>query len=336
MSTTISIMVTFYNQKGYIAQCLESILSQNVDFDYEILCGDDGSNDGTYEELLKWQSLYPSNIFVYQMERDSKLKYDPIIRVSANRINLLKHATGKYVTFLDGDDYYTNNQKLSKQVAVLDKYPGCVGCGHPIKRVWENKEYSEDVVGTCGSKGVIIPRRVYWKYIWLHADTLLFRNVLKDSIDDLNTSFFDDNIITCYFLKYGDILYLPDPMGVYRQIGNSSWNNRDELKKAVVNIHVFFSACEILENFKFESFIKTYPAWKIIYKHRNNPELKESGLSEFMDIRFINETLEYRTMNGFKKIIYYVKYFIPMHLDAFIFIIRKFRFFQYKRIKGLV
>lgn len=333
MAIKVSIMITFYNQKKYIKQCLESILSQKVDFEYEILCGDDGSNDGTYDELKKWQSKYNDKISLFQMERDENVKYEPIVRVSANRINLLKHSKGEYVTFLDGDDYYDDIRKLSRQIMVLDKIPECVGCGHPIKRIWENNEIAEDIVGSCGTRAVIIPRNIYWKYTWLHADTLIFRNMIKDSIDDLNTEFFDDNIITCYFLKYGDIAYLPTPMCVYRQIGNSSWNDRSDLRKAIVNIQVYHAACRILKSLKYESFIKTYPAWKTLFNHRNDSELKKAGLNGFASIRFINETLKYRDMNYIGKVFYNIKYFIPMHLEIFIFLIRKFRFIHYKRIR---
>lgn len=61
---TVTIMVTFYNQKKYIGECLESILNQKTNFYFEILCGDDGSADGTYEELLFWERHYPMAFYI--------------------------------------------------------------------------------------------------------------------------------------------------------------------------------------------------------------------------------------------------------------------------------
>ena len=64
----ISVLITFFNQKEYINDCLTSVLSQKTGFSFEILCGDDNSNDGTYEELLRWEQEYPDVIRVYRTD----------------------------------------------------------------------------------------------------------------------------------------------------------------------------------------------------------------------------------------------------------------------------
>ena len=53
----LSICIIFHNQKEYIARCLSSVLSQQMDFEYEILLGDDNSTDGTWEELQKTDNI---------------------------------------------------------------------------------------------------------------------------------------------------------------------------------------------------------------------------------------------------------------------------------------
>lgn len=55
----VSVLVLTYKQAKYISKCLDSILSQKVDFRYEIVVGEDCSNDGTKEMLLEYQKLYP-------------------------------------------------------------------------------------------------------------------------------------------------------------------------------------------------------------------------------------------------------------------------------------
>jgi glycosyltransferase involved in cell wall biosynthesis len=53
----LSVLVPTYNQQEYIAQCLESVVTQKTDFDYEILIGDDASIDGTSEICKKYCPL---------------------------------------------------------------------------------------------------------------------------------------------------------------------------------------------------------------------------------------------------------------------------------------
>lgn len=329
----VTVMITFYNQKDYIKECLTSVLEQKTNFEFEILCGDDGSTDGTYEDLLQWQSDNKNLLFVYQMPRDNEVCYEPIARVSNNRINLLKRARGKYITFLDGDDYYCDVMKLQRQVDILENNPNCIGCGHPIKMIWEN-ETSRDpkIVGAITKNPVIIKKEIYWKYLWLHADTLLFRNIWTNGVDNIEQDFFDDNIITCYHLKYGDIIFLPNIMAVYRQIGESSWNKRTDLQKAYVNMKVYKVAVEVLENMRYESFIKCYNAWKEIYNNRNTNIVIDAGMSCIRDIKFVAETIDYTNKNFAQKLKYEIKYGLLLHLGLYIKITRKLRFLTYKKV----
>lgn len=329
----VTVMVTFYNQKKYIKECLESILSQNVEFEYEILCGDDGSSDGTYEELLKWKKHYPNKISVYRMYRELGVKYEPIVRVSNNRVFLLSKANGKYITFLDGDDYYLDKDKLNKQVNLLEDNPTCVGCGHPIDVIWEDEPNKKGKqLGKVSNKPIIIGKKVYWKYIWFHADTFLFRNIFMNEIELIDSDFFDDNIITCYHLQYGDIIYLPDSMVAYRQIGESSWNSRTDLQRAFVNMHVYDVSVKILENMRWECFIKCYSAWKELYKNRKHDIKLDSYIGNICDISFVRDTLKYNNENFVFKVKYEIKYSVLMHIEIFIKIFRKFRFLLYKKV----
>lgn len=88
----ISVIVAFYNVKQYVSYCLDSLLGQSYD-DFEIVCIDDGSTDGT-SELLDAYSDDPK-VSVYHV-RNSGLSSARNIGVSV--------AKGQYVSFVDGDD----------------------------------------------------------------------------------------------------------------------------------------------------------------------------------------------------------------------------------------
>lgn len=111
-SPIVSIGVLVYNQKEYISLAIESILNQEVNFDYEIVIADDCSNDGTRDILINYQQKYPKIIKLILQEKNIGL---------AENSKILKRACkGRYRATLEGDDYWINNQRLQQQVDFLE------------------------------------------------------------------------------------------------------------------------------------------------------------------------------------------------------------------------
>ena len=117
-SPKVSVLISFYNLAPYVDQTMESVLAQKTDFPVEILCADDGSDDGTVEKLHNWCSRCPDTIRMFIMERKPGLKVDNrgrIQRLNAIRSRLLEEARGEYICYLDGDDFYTEfEQRMQK------------------------------------------------------------------------------------------------------------------------------------------------------------------------------------------------------------------------------
>ena len=93
MKPAISVIVPFYNIEQYVSYCLDSILAQTFR-DFELICINDGSKDGT-RELLDAYAEKDSRIKVIHQENQGQ---------SVARNNALKRAVGKYIAFIDGDD----------------------------------------------------------------------------------------------------------------------------------------------------------------------------------------------------------------------------------------
>jgi glycosyltransferase involved in cell wall biosynthesis len=122
----ISIVSVTYNQKAFIADCIESVLMQQTDFAWEMVIGDDGSTDGTSEICEQYAAAHPGKIRYYKRSRENR----PVFAagIYPNRYNLIetmKAATGKYIAWLDGDDYYTDPQQLQKVNNFLTDHPQC-------------------------------------------------------------------------------------------------------------------------------------------------------------------------------------------------------------------
>ncbi len=112
----ISVCVITYNHEKYIRQCLQSIVDQETDFDFEIIVGDDFSTDDTRLIVKGFANQYPDKIF--------PLFYDHKVGGTQNYVAVHNFAKGSYVAHIDGDDLAMPG-KLQTQVDYLDKNPEC-------------------------------------------------------------------------------------------------------------------------------------------------------------------------------------------------------------------
>lgn len=95
MRAEISIIIPVYNVENYLRQCLDSILNQTFQ-DFEIICVDDGSTDKSLEILEEYKKKDDRFVILRQNH----------LGAGAARNLGLKSAKGKYVQFLDSDDYF--------------------------------------------------------------------------------------------------------------------------------------------------------------------------------------------------------------------------------------
>ena len=110
----VSVWITAYNHKEYIAKALDSVLMQETDFEYEIVIGEDCSTDGTREILIAYQKKYPEKIKL--------LLHEENLGQMKNSIATWQACQGIYVAMLDSDDYWGDPLKLQKQVDFLETH----------------------------------------------------------------------------------------------------------------------------------------------------------------------------------------------------------------------
>lgn len=119
----VSVLVTTYQQKHFIGKCLDGILMQKTDFPFEIIIGEDGSIDGTREICMQYAQNHKDKIRLYLRDRELSQYYDEngkfISRFNA-RWNLVS-SRGMYICICEGDDFWTDSNKLQKQVDFLDE-----------------------------------------------------------------------------------------------------------------------------------------------------------------------------------------------------------------------
>lgn len=120
MYMLLSVGILTYNQSQYIRQCLDAVLMQEVDFDYEIVIGDDASTDGTIAILEEYEERVKT-IKIIRSEKNEG--------ISMNYKKVLSACTGDYIALCEGDDFWTDPHKLQVQVDFLESHPdyGFVG-----------------------------------------------------------------------------------------------------------------------------------------------------------------------------------------------------------------
>lgn len=112
-----SICMITYNQSNVLGKAIEGVLIQDVDFDYELIITNDGSPDDTDSVVQNFIDSHP---------KGNKIRYfnhKKNIGANLNFIFALEKCNGKFIAICEGDDYWTDNLKLKKQVDFLEKNP---------------------------------------------------------------------------------------------------------------------------------------------------------------------------------------------------------------------
>ena len=140
----VSVCVVAYNQEKYIEKCLQSIVEQEVDFEFEVIVGDDCSTDGTRAIIDRFQKDYKEKVIpVYNSVNLGPYK---------NLINTCQKASGHYIAHCDGDDFWLPG-KLKAQVSELDK-------DHNLSGVFTNAFIKNDPINKIDDRVVDISREL--------------------------------------------------------------------------------------------------------------------------------------------------------------------------------
>lgn len=114
-----SVMVQTYHHRNHIKACLDAILGQKTTFPYEILLGEDGSDDGTREICVEYAKKYPEKIRLFLHHPENKKKVLGVTTGNFNALYNFFEARGRYIAFCEGDDLWTDRNKLQKQIKFL-------------------------------------------------------------------------------------------------------------------------------------------------------------------------------------------------------------------------
>ena len=133
----VSVSIITYNHQNYVAQAIDGVLMQKTTFDYEILIGEDDSEDNTRAIVKEYKERYPDRIKLFLNSRENVIYVNGRPTGRWNAVNNLKHARGQYIALCEGDDYWTDPNKLQKQVDFLENNADFAICTHAVETVFE-------------------------------------------------------------------------------------------------------------------------------------------------------------------------------------------------------
>ena len=222
-SVLVTVVCVTYNHIKYLSRCLEGILMQKVNFRYEIIVHDDASSDGTKELLEKYALNYPDKIVpIFETEnlftKNRSVLFEKVFP-------LIK---GKYVAFCDGDDYWTDPLKLSKQIKFLELNRDYNICFHPVKIHMENSNSPEELFPTSYTrfnKNVLDINYLFLRnfiptcsvvYRWINLKDLTQKDLPIGIIPE-------DWYIHLLHAKSGKIFCMNEVMAIYWRHESSVW-----------------------------------------------------------------------------------------------------------------
>lgn len=227
----VAVIVLTYKHEGYIAACLHSVFRQRGQFRMRVVIIDDASPDGTAQVVRS----------VIMENRDDHLEIDfhanaQNVGVVANLATAISQAAGcDYLTFCEGDDFWTSENRIEKHIGFLAEHPQCALSFNSIelsdadgasRKLFEEHEKlaSTELEGSELANNNFIG----------NFTACFYRGELIDFISpQIFEMYTVDWFFNLYCSQFGKIGHLKEVLSVYRQHADGEWSSRRTLDKAL-------------------------------------------------------------------------------------------------------
>ena len=247
----VSVILIAYNQRRYIRQAIESVLAQETSFSYELLIGDDASDDGTGGIVAEYAQAYPDRVRAFIRPEN--------LGAARNAVLLLQQARGEFIASLEGDDYWIDPQKLEKQAAFLRESPGFIGCTSRIRCVDENGRAIRGKPEWIRQKRVFTLADFDGVHLPGQASSLMRRNIFRQPGHDYSVlteadTMISDRTAMLIFLLQGDFYCFDQPMSVYRYVPALQGGNLTSRLAGEASILRDIQITRAMERYAYEEF----------------------------------------------------------------------------------
>lgn len=241
----VSIVCTNYNKGTWISDAIESFLKQKTNFIYEILVIDDKSTDESADYIKEYVSNYPDKIrAIYNKEN---------LGITRTWIKICKEAKGEYIARCDGDDYWTDEYKLQKQVELLDKCIGSEWCStdydivSPKGKLLQKSAFENGLV----DRPITYAEMLATKGFIMSSTWLVKRKLMLEINEKLNKEAVDDTFnIQLDLFNRTKLSYIPESTVAYRINEGSDSRPIEMVKIKERNERLLNTQLEYIEKYK--------------------------------------------------------------------------------------
>lgn len=224
MKPKVSVVMITYGHEKYIEQAISGVLMQKTDFQVEFIIANDNSPDNSDTIIRKCIENTPENITVKYTRQEKNLGMMP------NFIWALRQAKGEYIALCEGDDYWTDENKLQKQVSFLDYNSDVAIACHNFYMLDGSTMHSESIYDKQNVPSLYGIEKMSENNL-VPTLTAMFRNIDIVIPQWWYTSPLGDLPLFLTLAKNGEIFYDSTKMAVYRQnVGIWSGKKTDHLK----------------------------------------------------------------------------------------------------------
>ena len=241
MSLRLSFIVPFYNVEPYIEECIRSLYAQDIPWDeYEVICVDDCSPDGSRAIVERLQKEYPTLQLLTTPEN---------LRQGGARNVVLDVAKGKYIWFIDSDDYIQTNclaallkQAEEEDLDILDFDFSADAAQH-----YRKNEVSFDM-GPCTGTDYVFDQRYGGRWSWRCSCVwggLMTRTLIGDLRFREKVQFEDNDFALLLYARAKRVHHIPAKPYYYRVVDNSTVHKAVTLQQVKYNIELLKTYIDI-------------------------------------------------------------------------------------------
>lgn len=240
----VSVRLITYNHELWIAEAIESVVSQKTSFPFELIIAEDCSTDATRAICLEYQKKYPHIIRVIYSDSNVGLRF--------NSIRADQQVRGQFVALLEGDDYWVDEHKLQKQYELMLQHPdalvsmACTRVSNP------NGQYGmKDGLVLCPDKasGQTLTFSDFTRF-YLHTSTYFFSPQGFQYIKELAKKYcLYDSIMYFYLSSISSVPCTQEVVSVYRITDQGIYAGASLGKRAKQELYVVLALMSSIKGY---------------------------------------------------------------------------------------
>ena len=258
--TKVSVIVPVYNVEKYLRKCLDSLINQDFK-DYEIIIVNDGSPDNSEDIISEYKEKYPKLIKAFKKENGG---------LSSARNYGLEKAKGKYICFIDSDDYVTQNYISKLYNKIISEDFDISVCDlvleFPDRKEYKDSSFDNDLKTKEQIKNKmhdfypVVVNKMYKKELFT-KDNLFKQGIYYEDVEFSYRLFSKINSIGV--IKEGLYYYYQSPGSISRTVNKKLYdhiNNWDSIFKYYKDKKIYDEYKDVLEysytRYVYATFIK--------------------------------------------------------------------------------